>query len=55
MSEKPPPIPPRIWQKILEFLREGGTGQIVLDANQGVIRTASINERIRENEESPPS
>ena len=47
MSDKPP-IPPGIWARIVAFLRAGGTGQIVLDANGGVIRSASINERIRE-------
>jgi hypothetical protein len=54
MSEKPPPIPRAIWERVLAFLRAGGTGQIVLDANRGVIRSASITEKIREPDSDEP-
>jgi hypothetical protein len=42
-----PPIPPRIWARIVAWLRAGGTGRIILDAHGGHVHDASITERIQ--------
>ena len=44
-----PTIPPLIWERILAFLRDGKTGQITLYVNQGRVRDAAFEERIRAN------
>jgi hypothetical protein len=42
------PIPAFIWQRIQVFLKEGKTGKITLNAHGGIVRDASLEERIRD-------
>ncbi len=50
MSGEAPPIPPVIWQRIVAWLKAGGTGRVTLEAHRGKVCEASITERIREDE-----
>lgn len=42
-----PLIPEPIWQRILGFVREGKTGQIVLHVVRGEIRGCDCNDMLR--------
>lgn len=48
---EPLPIPPRIWQRLLAFLKSGGTGQITLDTHRGTVTDGWIRERIRDDDD----
>jgi hypothetical protein len=50
-----PPIPPALWQRVLSFLRDGATGQIVLDVHRGKVTAVSLNERVRDEASTPAS
>jgi hypothetical protein len=43
----PLPIPPHIWQHILAFLRDGKTGEVVLNVHGGAVHAASLKECLR--------
>lgn len=44
-----PPIPPEIWERLLEFIRARKTGQIkiTLDVNDGRVLGAGLEEYVR--------
>ena len=49
------PIPPAIWERLLAFLADEKTGQITFYVNQGRIRDATFEERVRATVvDSPP-
>ena len=54
MTDKPP-IPSAYWKRIQAFLRDGATGQIVLDVHRGTVTSVSLNERIREDADASDS
>jgi len=37
-------IPPEVWQRIVEFLRAGRTGSIVLDVHEGRVQAWKLTE-----------
>lgn len=43
-----PPIPKNIWERLVAFLRDGRTGEIVLNVHRGKVSDASFKERIRD-------
>ena len=52
MSDKPP-IPPAIWERVVAFIREGKTGEIVLNIGQGGVSSMKITEVIRAKDVGP--
>lgn len=47
MTDKPP-VPAAIWQRIIAFIREGRTGEVVLNVHSGTVQDATIKERIKD-------
>lgn len=45
-----PPIPPALWQRIVAFLRDEATGQVVLDVHRGRVTAVALNQKIRDDE-----
>ena len=40
----PPPIPPRLWERLLAFLAAHASGQIVLHVEAGQVRKVEYRE-----------
>lgn len=43
-----PPIPAEIWRRILAFLKDGRTGQIVMNVHQGTVQDIATTDKYRE-------
>jgi hypothetical protein len=46
------PVPPAIWKRFLEFLKDHRTGQVTFHVHRGRIQDARIEEMIRPEEEA---
>ena len=46
MSDKPMPIPPDIWLRLLEFLESGRSGQFSFNISEGRVLNADVHEHV---------